>query len=134
MKKIIDDAQKIFKENEHTIRSVASLIGQFNAARYAVYFGPLHTKSLEIAKNKALVQSKGEFEDMMHLSKLDKMDIQWWIEILPTTKKFVGYLPIDEVVHTDASTQGYGFWHKKSDVKTGGRWSPKEKQQHINVL
>ena len=134
IEKIIDHAQKILKENEHTIRTVASLIGQFNAARYAVYYGPLHTKSLEIAKNAALVQSKGDFDGTMHLSRLDKMDVRWWIEILPTAKKFVGYLPFDEVVHTDASTQGYGFWHSRTKVKTGGRWSPKEKEKHINVL
>ena len=134
IEKIIDHAQKILKENEHEIRSVASLIGQFNAARYAVPYGPLHTKSLEIAKNKALVKSHDDFEGAMSLSRLDKMDIQWWIDTLPTAKKFVGYLPFDEVIHTDASTAGYGFWQKSTGIKSGGRWSPDEKEKHINVL
>ena len=53
IEKFIDHAQKILKEDEHIIRSVASLIGQMNAARYAVRYGPLHTKSLEIAKTRA---------------------------------------------------------------------------------
>ena len=133
IKKFIDHAEKILNSEVQVIRTVASLIGQMNAARYAVRYGPLHTKSLEIAKNNALVQSKGDFEKEMRLSRLDKMDIKWWVDNLPISKKFVGYLPIDEVIHTDASTDGWGMWHEKSATKTGGRWSESEKQSHINV-
>ena len=133
IKKFIDHAEKILNSDVQVIRTVASLIGQMNAARYAVRYGPLHTKSLEIAKNRALVQAQGDFEKEMRLSKLDKVDIKWWVDNLPLSKKFVGYLPINEVIHTDASSDGWGMWHEKSATKTGGRWSEQEKQAHINV-
>ena len=65
--KLIDHAQKLLQQKHIQIRSLASLIGQMNAARYAVYYGPLHTKSLEIAKNLALAKSKGDFDALMTL-------------------------------------------------------------------
>ena len=46
IRKFIDHAKKILKSETQVIRTVASLIGQMNAARYAVRYGPLHTKSL----------------------------------------------------------------------------------------
>ena len=132
--KFIDHAEKILKQDTQIIRSVASLIGQMNAAAYAVRYGPLHTKSLEIAKIKALAKAGGDFEQKMQLSKLDKLDIKWWVNILPNSSKFVGYLPIDAVIHTDASTEGWGLWQESTDTKTGGRWSMEEKKSHINIL
>ena len=134
IEKFLDHAQKILREDKHTIRSVASLIGQMNAARYAVRYGPLHTKALEIAKNKALGSSGKDFEALMTLSKLDKLDIKWWMDTIPQSKFYFGYDPIDKVIHTDASTKGYGFWCEATNQRGGGRWSAEEAQAHINPM
>ena len=132
IEKFIDHAQKILREETHTVRTVASLIGQMNAARYAVRYGPLHTKALEIAKNKVLGTSGKDFDSIMTLSKLDKLDIKWWVDNIADAELFFGFDPIDKVIHTDASNQGYGFWCEATKQRGGGRWSPIEAAAHIN--
>ena len=132
--KLINHAQNILSQDRVQIRSVASLIGQMNAARLAVKYGPLHTKSLEIAKNAALIKSAGDFDQYMILSSLDKMDIKWWIETCPKASKSLLTPPIDYVIFTDASLSGYGFHLQGTEMRGGGRWSDQEALLHINVL
>ena len=132
--KLIDHAQNILAKNSVQIRSLASLVGQMNAARFAVKFGPLHTKSLEIAKNMALVKNQGDFDGFMELSVLDKMDIKWWINICPNAYKSLIPPPVDCTIYTDASLSGYGFHLQGTQLKGGGRWSPQEATLHVNVL
>ena len=132
--KLLDHAQKILEQKHVQIRSLASLIGQMNAARYAVYYGPLHTKSLEIAKNLALARSKGDFDAFMTLSPLDKVDIQWWIDHAPYAFKQIIAPPVDFIVFTDASLLGYGYKLQETGQTGGARWSENEQKLHINQL
>ena len=127
----------ILTAEKFTIRSLASLVGQMNAARFTLKFGPLHTKSLEIAKNLALKRNNDNFDAVITaeaLSPLDRLDIQWWIDHAPHAKNSIQVPAIDHVLFSDASTKGYGFFHEQSNTRGGGRWSQKEAQHHINVL
>ena len=134
IEKLLEHAHDILSKKKVQIRAVASLIGQMNAARFAVKFGPLHTKSLEIAKNMALAQNEGDFEGFMELSVLDRMDIDWWIKTCPIAYKSLLPPPIDFTIYTDASLLGFGYCLLGTARKGGGRWSPQEATLHINVL
>ena len=130
-------SQDILHADRFSIRKLASLVGQMNAARFTLKFGPLHTKSLEIAKNLGLKRNNDDFDAVLTadaLSPLDRMDIQWWIDHAPHAKNSIQLPPIDHVLYSDASTKGYGFYHVQSDTRGGGRWSESEAQHHINVL
>ena len=118
-----------------TIRQFARMIGLMIAATPAVYFGPLHTKSLEISKDFALRKNHRNFNRNMTISDIDKQDIQWWIDILPTTKTFITKRKIEHTFYTDASTSGgWGFYWVEQDLKIGQQWSAREKKLHINIL
>ena len=132
--KLIDLAYSILGKSKVRIRSLASLVGQMNAARYVMRYGPLHTKALEIAKNRALVHSQGDFDGFVSLSLLDEMDIQWWIRHLPDAHMPILDPPISEIISTDASKDGFGYYDYSSRVSGGGRWSEEERQLHINCL
>ena len=132
--KMIDLSQKILAMDQVQIRTLASLIGQMNAARLATLYGPLHTKSLEIAKNIALAKNQGDFDAFLVLSPLDRLDIQWWIQNCPRASRPINTPPIDTTIYTDASLVGYGFYSKDLNKKGGGRWSETEQQYHVNQL
>ena len=132
--KMIDLASSLLGKHRIRIRSLASLIGQMNAARYATRYGPLHTKSLEIAKNRALVRSHGDFDAYVSLSLLDEVDIRWWISHIHDAFMPILEAPISDIINTDASKDGFGYFEHSSQVSGGGRWSEDESQLHINCL
>ena len=77
--KIIHTCQGLLEYPHPTIREVAStlglLISNFPAAKLG---GPLHFRSLDMDKTKALRLNKGNFDAFMQLSELFRNDLQWW--------------------------------------------------------
>ena len=115
-----------------TIREVASAIGTFVAALPAVPHGTLHHRSIEKAKNSALLSAKGNFNRKMALPMDALSDIFWWEQHV-----LVSFSPIrrDAVHYTlyyDASLEGWGG----TDITThiGGRWTDAKMPHHINAL
>ena len=134
--KLIRSTTDIMQAKKFTIRQLASVVGQMNAARFTLRYGPLHTKSLEIVKNIALKENQEDFDaklDQNCLSALDRMDLQWWIDHAPGAKNSIQLPPYDHVIYTDASNEGYGFYHEQSKTRSGGRWSQQEATLHINT-
>ena len=114
-----------------TVREVAGVIGLMTAYSPAVSYGGAHIKWLEWDKNKALGALAGDFEGTVSLSERAKEDIAWWLQNL-TKPRQVRLDKPTVVIYTDASMEGWGA--HRGDVEIGGRWTPSEAQDHINVL
>ena len=69
----------------------------------------------------------------MDLTPSAKSDLSWWVTTLQTPQGSPIVPPIaDLTISSDASKQGWGAsWGSQ---RTGGLWSEKESQDHINVL
>ena len=132
--KLTELAHHILDSDSFPIRSLSSLIGQMNAARHAVYWGPLHTKALEIQKNKALLRNDYDFDAIMTISQFEKTDITWWLDHIQNAFVSLSPRPITHTIFTDASGDGFGYFQPHPVArKGGGRWSEMEKSLHINV-
>ena len=59
-------------------------------------------------------------------------DLKWWSNNIHTSYKPIRVAPPVMELKSDASHLGWGAVH--GDRSTGGRWTDKEKLQHINVL
>ena len=115
-----------------TIQEIASLVGMMTASFPGVMYGPLHYRSIDMDKNDALKESKGNFNSHMTLSPLSIEDLHWWVASIPSAFNVVRHSDYDLVLHTDASTTGWGG--VMGDISTGGQWTPAESLHHINYL
>ena len=123
---------EILNKSRPTIQEIASLVGMMTASFPAVMYGPLHYRSIDIDKNDALKQSKGNFSSHMTLSSSSLEDLRWWVASLPSAFNVVRHPEYDCVIYTDASSTGWGG--VLGDLKTGGQWTPAESLHHINYL
>ena len=114
----------------HTIRKIASLIGNLTASLPAVPFGKLFNRSIERDKIAALKLNRGDFDSKMKLSCLAKKDINWWVLNIPKAFKYISSLPIDITLFTDASNLSWGITNGNNP--SGGLWNEAECAQHIN--
>jgi hypothetical protein len=132
VQKRILDCKKLLRRKTVTIRQVAQVIGFLVSSIPGVQYGKLHYRSLEIEKDKALKQSKGNFDATMTLTVENKDEIQWWVDNLAMAKAPVMDTPPQTVFTCDASKQGWGL---EFEGKTcGGRWTEAESLDDINVL
>ena len=120
-----------------TIRAVAELIGVLVASFTGVEFGHLHYRLLDHEKVEALQRVCGDYDKTFFLSDAAKLQIQWWIDFVATERRNIEHGKITYILTTDASEDGWGavFADLTDDKQcTGGRWSPDEGNNHINVL
>ena len=107
-----------YKNQNHAGKIVASLPG--------VQLGPLHYRNLEINKNVALREHKGDFDAMMRISKQSYTELQWWVTNVHTAYKPIFTPPIDITIYSDVNLEGWGGTDSTTHV--GGRWSEDECQ------
>ena len=75
---------KLFATEQVPIRHGAQLLGAFSSSFIAVPYGKLYYRSLERCKTKSLVISKGNFDEIMYVSKEAIQDILCWnITLVP---------------------------------------------------
>ena len=125
-------AQALLLRKSPTIREVAEVIGKMVASFLGVQLGPLYYRQLENDKIKALRENYGNFDRPMVISGTARADLKWWINNIQTSYKPIRVAPPVMELKSDASHLGWGAVH--GDKSTGGRWTDKEKLQHINVL
>ena len=125
-------AQALLLRKSPTIREVAEVIGKMVASFPGVQLGPLYYRQLENDKIKALRENYGNFDRPMVISGTARADLKWWINNIQTSYKPIRVAPPVMELKSDASHLGWGAVH--GDRSTGGRWTDKEKLQHINVL
>ena len=130
--KILDICVKLLSTYVHKIRFVSSAIGMFIAALQGVKFGKLHYRNLERDKYWALHRHNGNLDRNMTLSHQAQSDIRWWHQHVSTSFNFVHPPAVSITIYSDASLEGWGATDTHKTV--GGRWTPEDMPQHINVL
>ena len=129
--KISNLGANLLKANRISIRLLSSFIGNTVAAAPGVPLAPLRYKRLELARNRALLEARGNYDSLMTLSPQARDTISWWIDnIHSMTKPMFPPQPSYEL-YCDASLMGWGA--KLGQVTTGGHWAESE-IAHINVL
>jgi hypothetical protein len=130
--RLIKHCVDILKKPKSTVQEIASLVGMMTASFPAVMYGPLHYRSIDMDKNEAKKKSKGNVNSSMTLSSSSIEDLHWWAVSLPSAFNVVQHSEYEIVIHTDASTTGWGG--VLGDLSTGGQWTPAESLYHINYL
>lgn len=123
---IRDNASKV------KIRNVARTLGYMVSSFPAIPFGGAHYRWLERDKIRALKASKGDFEKMTTLSSSAISNIEWWLKNLPNSYGNIEKASFDQTIYSDASLLGWGA--ATGHLTTGGKWSHRESQYHINAL
>ena len=129
---LVNLCKELINANLVSIRFLARVIGTLVSCFPAVSHGPLHYRSLERDKITALKFNYGNFNAKMSLNDSSKEELAWWISQENKFSKCIHPPPIDLVLFSDASLEGWGGTDTKSDI--GGRWSDAESPEHINAL
>ena len=124
-----------------TIRQFARCIGLLVSSFLAVNYAKLHTRYLEIYKTEQLKRLH-DFDKKLYLSKRVCSELKWWVENIAShngrsISDILGFDTWHYEIYSDASTLGWGaalFQNSQLLQRTGGRWSAREKNQHINYL
>ena len=125
------EAGQVLAKEEASARQLAQLIGRMSAAILAIYPAPLHYRSLQALKHKALARSG--YDGMIRLSQEAKEDLRWWTNNLSQWNgQMLSQSSPHCVIETDASMMGWGAFYQGE--ATGGCWSAEEQKLHINEL
>ena len=119
------------RKGKITLRTLASVIGNFVASFPAVPLGSFFNRNLEHQKIKGLKLHNGKFDTNIALNVESKREIYWWINNI-----FESFAPLnipdpDITIYTEASLTGWGITDGKTP--SGGRWNENE-IAHTNVL
>ena len=88
------------------IRKVAGLVGLMLSYSPTVQYGRVHVKEVELQKNAALKEAKGNFEQKMRVSGKALTDIEWWVQNIDKTDRDLTVKNPRILIYTDASTEG----------------------------
>ena len=130
--KIVDLCDTLLNGESFTIRFVSKVIGTLVASLPAVEYGPLYYRYLEHGKIVALKRSAGNFDAYMTINPEANSELQWWLDNAHTCYKYINIPSPSLIITTDASLLGWGAVF--NDCSTGGRWTEKESNSHINEL
>ncbi|OXA39211.1 Gag-Pro-Pol polyprotein [Folsomia candida] len=95
---------------------------------FAVKYGQLYTRQLEIEKTLALENSNNSFLAKMMLSNEAIKDLNWWLSHVQSAKKGLRKDSFDLRITTDASLTGWGA--ECNGQTTRGFWSILENRAH----
>ena len=70
-----------------SIRKVAGLVGLMLSYSPTVQYGRVHVKEVELQKNAALKEAKGNFEQKRRVSGKALTDIEWWVQNIDKTDR-----------------------------------------------
>ena len=128
-----NSCQHLLQTPNPTIRTVASLIGNFVAATEAVPYARLHYHTMENEKISALATRKGDFDKTMMLSSAALLDVSWWLQNIDHQFRNITPIPIHHTIFCDASKQGWGA--HCATAHAGGPWLQQEwRDGDINVM
>ena len=100
-------SQQLRKQNAPSIGEVAQVIWLLVSSLPAVQYGTLFYRSIEIDKNMALQQHKGNYKANMAVSLRSISDLHWWVTNLPTAFKAITIDCPTIDATTDASKLGW---------------------------
>ena len=131
--KLLKLIEEVLGKHLVKIRDVASLIGKMVSSFPGSLYGPLYYRTIECDKNKALKQSKGNFERKMQLSEESRQEILWWKRNVPTMYAPIQNPPISKEMTTDASGKNGRGASLLGSMPIGGTWTDDQLGIHINV-
>ena len=127
---IQQETRRLLRLEIVSARQLARLIGKLSAAIQAVQPAPLHYRSLQRLKHRALAQ--GGYDRQIQLTIEAKADLQWWLDNLHRwNRREVRPSSPSIEIETDASQRGWRAYC--NGVHTGGCWDTTEATLHINV-
>ena len=103
------------------IRDFASVIGTVIANFPAVRYGKMRYLDLEQSKCEALRISNGNFDHLMEVSPLAKVELQWWVTRMSNSFNYIHPNCPVVIMNTDAPNNGWGA--ASAGVSTGGQWN-----------
>ena len=132
--------QKVMKECRHTInkrsvtaRHLAHLIGLLSSTAPAISVAPFHYRGLQRLRQRALQNSRGNYDHEIVVDKEAEADLLWWVEhVRGSDGHPVVHPSADMILTTDASKSGWGATDQERS--TGGMWTQDERKAHINCL
>ena len=134
IKKIKSEARALLNQKEGVSSLMVSrFLGKLNHAAQAVATAPLFYRQLQDCLQRALEAGDQDYSYECPLSEEAKDELIWWTDNLSSRNgKCLLLKKADIVIETDASTTGWGA--QCNGVRTGGPWTPLERQMHINCL
>ena len=127
---IQQETRRLLRLEIVSARQLARLIGKLSAAIQAVQPAPLHYRSLQRLKHRALAQ--GGYDRQIQLTIEAKADLQWWLDNLHRwNRREVRPSSPSIEIETDASQRGWRAYC--NGVHTGGCWDTTEATLHINA-
>ena len=105
-KKIFTFCEEVAKSKVHSIRKIASLLGNINVSFEVLSLGPLHYRNIEHCVIVAFKVAKGNFECKMSVSPEVKIQVAWWKDNIYTRYRSLEEMPINDAVYTDPSSHG----------------------------
>jgi len=115
------------------IRKFSSLVGMLAATDLGNDRAKVLIKTLQIAKSRALCNSRGKYEDNMYLSSSTKSCIREWVGHLPLAKSLYTERIPELNLYTDASDTGWGAFLKEKNWEYGEMWCGEKSPLHINI-
>ena len=125
--------EKLLSKRTSTIRLVASVIGKFVSSLPASLYGALYYRTLEIEKNQALKNNRGNYEAKMELTESAREELNWWLSNIPDMSAPIQWPPITKEISTDASGKNGWGASVPGHMPIGGAWSEDQMDLHINV-
>ena len=125
-------ALQLLHQEPMLVKDLAQMIGMLVATKPAVHTGALHYCTLQDLKIQAL-RRHPSYQKSAQLTQEAKPDLQWWISSLPLHCLNPIVKPETTlIIESDASNSGWGATCQ--GVRTGGKWTSLEVQEHINYL
>ena len=72
------------------------------------------------------------YDKQAYISKEAAMELKWWESNIMAADAPIKRSPVDFVIYSDASLEGWGCTDQNCDI--GGRWDSIEAMCHINAL
>ena len=119
-----------------TPRQLAHLIGLMTSSALAILSAPLHYRGLQmLRRSRALARSHQNYDSSIPWTQEALQDLEWWIEQMSDCNgRLILPIQADVFLESDASKQGWGAYCRNTEERTGGSWTLREKQDHINIL
>ena len=131
--KIKNACQDLLSKELVTIQSLFEVIGLMVASFPGVQYGQLFYRQCDNLKNKKIKENNGYLGALVTLTTEVKEDLAWWVHNIENQQKNIVTPPPAIEIETDASNIGWGACVKDQKSKTtGGQWSAKELEEHIN--
>ena len=124
---------QFLQTNPNPAQDWISILGLLTSTEKMVPLGRLHLRELQYCLKSQWSQARENAQKLVPLTVTALYSLKWWMDETNLRKGSPTHPPKPHYhVFTDASTQGWGA-HMDMEV-VSGKWSPEQRQLHINNL